>query len=119
MAQVLQILSEMSVRDNSRNEWFERVKQETDRLLEELNACKKKNEKLEKTLLEREVVRKVMKWSFVDLERSGICLAIDFNLVKNTNEELLSFSSQTVTSSGWITKKLLKSIPCCNYNCIR
>lgn len=87
------------------------MKEERDRLLEEVNGYKMEKKKLAKALLEKKVAMKAMKLSLVDLERIVICLEMEKKLFMKTNEKLFSCSFQTTFSGGRITNKLLMSIP--------
>lgn len=62
------MLDDVSVREKSRKSESDRVKEERDRSLEEVNASTMLKEKLEKTMLEKEVAMKAMTRSVVNLE---------------------------------------------------
>lgn len=90
LAQGPKVLSETSVDKNSGNEKLERVEKERDRLLEELNVYKRKKEKLEKTLLEKEIVTRAMQAmtrSAVDLEKAMNLLDTAKSLLMKTNAD--------------------------------
>lgn len=74
LAQNLQVLKNVMKGENSRSDEFQGMKEERYRLLEENNSCGMENKELKKKLLEKEVARKGMTVSLLDLERSVIFL---------------------------------------------
>lgn len=60
LGQVWEVPGDLSVDESSRNDEFERTKEERDGLLDEENAYNLEKEKLEKTLVEKGVAIKAM-----------------------------------------------------------
>lgn len=75
---------------NSPNDESERVKGERDHLMEGVKAYKMENEKLEKTLQEKDVVTKAMKRSLEHLRKAVNSLRTEERLLVKTNEELVN-----------------------------
>lgn len=96
--------------ENSRNDEIERVTEERAHFLEELNAYKIEEEKLERKLPENVVAMKAMTWSVVDFERTVNLLGTEKCLLMKTNKELFSCSPPTTTHGGLNEDKLLKHI---------
>lgn len=55
----------MSVGENSRNGEFDRVKHERGRFLEEVNDIKMKRDKIERSLIKKNVAMEAMIWALV------------------------------------------------------
>lgn len=70
LAEGLEVWGDAPVGENSRNDKFDRVKEEPDRLLEGEKAYKIENEKFGKMLLKKEVAMTATKWSVVCWERT-------------------------------------------------
>lgn len=85
------MLGEMLVGENSRNDAFERVKQEPCRFLKETNVHKVNKEKLERKVLERRVAIKSMTWFVVDLGRTEKLVETVISLPEKNSKELLSY----------------------------
>lgn len=70
LARRLEALAGVCVCKQSINGRFERKEDEQDRVLEELNAYKKKNQKHEKTMVEKSVTMKATTRSQMNLENN-------------------------------------------------
>lgn len=92
MAQNLEMLRDVSVGENSRNEELKRVKDEWVHLTEEMNDYKMEMVKLELTLLEKKVTMKATTRSLVDLEGIVNRLETRKSFLLQTNEEAVSCS---------------------------
>lgn len=69
-AQSLKLLCDVSVGEISRRDEFERVEENRLRLLDEVNSYRMEDKMLLKTLLENEVVKKVLTLSLVDMKQT-------------------------------------------------
>lgn len=81
-----------------------------ERSLGEVNHSKMLKEKIEKTNLQMQVAMKARTQSTVDLETTVNRQDKERKLLMGTKEEISSCSSQTSTTDGQITERLLKYI---------
>lgn len=104
-----EVLGTTSVGASSRNDKSERVKNEQDRLLEEVIPYKREKNIVMK-LLEKGAVMIAMTRSVVVFEITLNHLGSERGLLMNTNEELVFCSSRMTTSDNQITEKLMKLV---------
>lgn len=93
--QGFEVLRDVSIVWSSRNETFDRLKEERDRLPEDVYSYKMEKVKLEKTLLDNVEAMESMMWSLVDLERSVDRLRMEKSLFMEMNKEVFLHSKDS------------------------
>lgn len=111
LAQGFELLDNMSEGEISGNDEFEPVKEEPNRLQEEMCAKNMERQKPEKKFVKDGVPLKGVTGSFMDLKWTDNCLKTKESLLMKRNQKHVSFSSWTTTHGCQITDRFLKSIP--------